>query len=190
MALDFSIGTRKSEDNGAMPSKFWGKIISSLKFYLQPNSRRESWIFRQSRSLKFASAYSFPRNSWWIDFTKIRKKTKREDKEDKGSHTGKGGNPQADGGEDHHEVAWSGGSPDCRSQGSESNFLKTLNQLGIEQYGESVGVNYREVPRKTKQTETIIIMWILIQPNYNSIGMMSGVWAVWVFAVCLVIWKS
>lgn len=91
---------------------------------------------------------------------------------------------------DHHEMAWSGGSPDCRSQGSESNFLKTLNQLGREQYGESVGVNYREVPRKTKQTETIIIMWILIQPNYNSIGMMSGVWAVWVFAVCLVIRKS
>lgn len=80
-----------------------GKLFPALNS-ISSQTPGENNEFSDGQGLKsFAPMYSFPRSSWWIDSTKIRKKTKKEDIKDNGSNP-RGVNPRADGDRDHREA--------------------------------------------------------------------------------------
>ena len=135
-----------------------------LKFYLQPNSRREEWIFRQSRSQNLYSHVLFPQK---LLEDQTPKKEGRKKKKTKDSAQ-----------EKMVSLGWwwrspssarRGAGPDGRSPGSGRDFLK---RFQLRTLWEELGIVLMMNTEKTQGTEKRVTIQISMQPNDNSIGMM------------------
>lgn len=162
---------RNIEDRKVRSSKFWGKITSILKFFLQAHSRRD--IHFQTVSFRyFIPTCCFPRSSWRMDSTKTRKKSP---KEDKGSDTAQGGSFQA-------EVRGAPCSSLRRASPERRPPGRDFNWGGGGQLGESSSLHSCWVRRKLKQTEKIVTC--RHQRNQTrTASWWRGGWRVWVFEV-------